>query len=99
VNQDEISQQKNTILFTQLLLSLHGAAMHYLGKLVDPAQGEASVDLDQARVTIDTLDMLKAKSTGNLSTDESRFLDQILADLKLNYVDESNRKIDKSVTE
>ncbi len=91
---DERTQQKNTILFSQLVISLHSAAMHYLGKLVDPVHGQAEINLDQARVTIDTLDMLRYKAKGNLTNEESRLLDQILSDLKLNYVDETTRKTD-----
>ncbi len=92
MNQEDIVLQKNAFLFTQLLLTLHNAAMQYLGKLIDPVSGKSTLNLEQARATIDMLDMLRSKCQGNLSLDEERFFDHILSDLKLNYVDETNRK-------
>lgn len=85
---DEQTNQKNTILFTRLLLTLHAAAMQHLGKLADPLSGRIERDLDQARISIDTLDMLRDKCRGNLTADEERFLNHTLSELKLNYVDE-----------
>ncbi len=92
MNQDDLPQQKNTILFAQLLLTLHQAAMQYMGKLVDPQSGLSEANLDQAKITIDTLDMLRAKCQGNLSPDEERFINQLVSDLKLNFIDETARK-------
>ena len=44
--------------------------------------------LEGARHTIDTLDMLQARTRGNLTSEEEQFLTQMLKELKLNYVDE-----------
>jgi len=67
-----------------------------LGKFAHPETGVAERDLDSARMTIDTLQMLRSKTQGNLSREEESLFDQILAELKLNYVDEAGKPASKS---
>jgi hypothetical protein len=77
----------NKELFAHLVISLAQSALLHMGKLVNPAVGKAEVNLDGAQMTIDLLDMLEAKTRGNLDKDEDRFLKQTLSELKLNFVD------------
>lgn len=79
---------KSTILFTQLVLMFHGAAMQHLGKLKNPLSEKIERDLRAAQGMIDLLEMLKARTKGNLAAEETRMLDQVLQELRLNYVDE-----------
>jgi len=62
------------------------AAMH-LGLLQNPGEEPPPLDLETARQLIDTLGMLQAKTRGNLSPDEDRLLDSILADLRMRFVE------------
>lgn len=62
-------------------------AMQQLGKLANPAAGKANVNLEAAQTTIDTLDMLAAKTEGRLDNDEARLLKDTIATLKMNYVE------------
>ena len=71
-----------------LLFSLQAAAMQQLGKIQDPLTGQVARDLDQARATIDILEMLKAKCRTGTPTDLLRILDQAVLNLQLNYMDE-----------
>jgi hypothetical protein len=87
----EDTAMKNQFLFTQLVLMFHTAAMQHMGKLKNPITDKIERDLDQAQASIDMLDMLKEKGKGNLTTDEERFLNGILQELKLNYVDEVSK--------
>ena len=82
---------KNSILFTRLILMFQTAALQQMGKLTDPLTGKTERNLAQASHTIDTLDMLRIKCRGNLSHDEDAFLTHVISELKLNYVDECNR--------
>lgn len=59
-----------------------------LGKMLNPATNEITKSMEHARYVIDVLDLLHTKTKGNLSDEESRFLEQTLASLKLNFVDE-----------
>lgn len=78
-------------LFTQLLYLFYSSAMVSMGKLKNPATDKIERDLTQAKQSIDILEMLKIKTKGNLSDTESKTLDHFLTDLRLNYVDESNK--------
>ena len=64
----------------QLLFAKH------FGELVDPETGKTGRDLMLAKHTIDTLGMLKEKTAGNLTMDESNLLETVLYDLKLRFV-------------
>lgn len=76
------------VLFIQLASMFHLAAMQHLGKLINPVTDKMERDLAQAKFSIDTLEMLKEKTEGNLTSTEAEFLDKILFELHMNYVDE-----------
>lgn len=81
-------EEKDTALFTGLVMMFHSAAMQNLGKIKNPATDKVEQNLEQAQAMIDMLDMLSKKTKGNLSENESKFLSNVLQELKLNYVDE-----------
>ena len=54
--------------------------------------GKVEKNLEAARATIDTLDMFKAKTKGNLSKQEEELLQNWLTNLRLNYVDEMKQQ-------
>lgn len=83
---------KNTLMFAQLILMLHGAAMQNMGKLKNPGTDKIERDLMASQAMIDILEMLRVKTKGNLTADELTTLDQMLRDLRLNYVDEVNNE-------
>lgn len=85
------NSEKNKLLFTQLILMLHGAGMQQMGKVKNPLSDKIERDLTQAQFSIDLLDMIKDKMRGNLNTEEERFLQSLLQELKLNFVDEVNK--------
>ncbi len=61
-------------------------ALQHLGLVKNPITDKVEKNLELAKYTIDTLDLIKEKTKGNLTEDEERFLDNIIADLKMNYV-------------
>jgi hypothetical protein len=85
------SSEKNQALFAQLIMMLHGAAMQHMGKIKNPLTDKIERDLMQAQFSIDMLDMIQGKTRGNLGPEEERFLQSLLQELKLNYVDEMNK--------
>lgn len=87
--------QKHQILFSHLVLSLHSATMQQLGKLKNPFSDKIERDLPGAQSSIDMLAMIHAKTRGNLTAEEDRFISQILQELRLNYVDEVNKPAPK----
>lgn len=80
--------EKDTALFMGLVLMLHAAAMQHMGKTKNPISDKVERSLDQAQFIIDTIDALAVKTKGNLSEEESRFLANVVKELKLNYVEE-----------
>jgi hypothetical protein len=87
----EVRPARDAALFLQLVLGLQQSAMIAMGKLMNPITRKVEADLAAARDTIDTLAALEARTRGNLEPDEARVLQQALAGLRLNYVDELKR--------
>jgi cell division protein FtsI/penicillin-binding protein 2 len=86
-------------LFVGLVLSLHAAGMQQLGKVMNPLSGEVERNLDQAQSTINMMEMLQRRTTGNLSDEEVKLLERMLYELRMNYVDEANRAPENEGTE
>jgi hypothetical protein len=81
-------KEKHQMLFIQLISSLQAGALQQMGKVKNPATDTIERNLEQAEFTIDMLDMLREKTHGNNTPEEERFLTTLVAELKLNYVDE-----------
>ena len=77
--------------FFQLVISLQIATMQYLGKVTSPLSGKIERNLDQAKSSIDLLEMLEQKTKNNLSSEEEKFLSKVLFELRLNYLDEMKK--------
>ena len=92
-----MQEVNHNILFMQLIIQNQQIAMMSMGKIKNPVTDKIDRNLDYAKVSIDTLDMLQARTKGNLTEYEEKFLAEALKDLKLNYVDEIER--DKAGTE
>jgi hypothetical protein len=84
--------QQNNGMFQGLVISLAAATMQHLGKTLNPATHKIEKNLEAAQATIDMLDMLEAKTKGNLSDAEAKLIKSVLAELKLNYVETLNEK-------
>ena len=82
----------NAEMFQGLVISLAAAVMQHLGKTLSPVTNKIEKNLPAAQSTIDMLDMLEAKTRGNLSEAEAKLLKGVLAELKLNYVETLNEK-------
>jgi hypothetical protein len=73
--------------FATFVLSLSHSALVHLGDAPDPSGGTPKPDVNMAKQTIDLLVLLQEKTTGNLSGEEERLLDQVLYDLRIRYVE------------
>jgi PBP1b-binding outer membrane lipoprotein LpoB len=79
------------INFPSFILSLHTSAMFHFGDIADPVSKKTVRNLAAAKQTIDILDMLQKKTSGNLDDGEKNLLDGILYELKMRYVKESTK--------
>lgn len=73
------------VTFSAFIMSLNTSALFYLGEIADPTTGQKQVDLMLAQHTIDTLDMLKEKTVGNLNDDDANMLGKFLEDLTARF--------------
>jgi len=74
-----------------LFMMLAGSAAMALGEVEDPVTGQRQVDLEQAADVIDLLMLLREKTEGHRSAEETQALDGVLYDLQLRYVSVRNR--------
>jgi hypothetical protein len=77
------------ITFSSFILSLSTSALVHLGEVPDPVTRKPDKHLLLAKQTIDMLGMLLDKTKGNLSPDEEKLLDHLLADLRWRYIREA----------
>ena len=94
-----MSEDNHPILFMQLVMQNQQIAMMAMGKIKNPVTDKIDRNLEYAKVSIDTLDMLQARTKGNLTEYEEKFLSEALKDLKLNYVDEVEKDKADSTSE
>src|SRR2546426_5504062 len=80
--------------FTALVLSLGSSAIVHLGEAPDPTTGQKrdQPELTMAQQSIDLLAMLQEKTRGNLTAEEARFLENMLFDLRMLFVQVSKRQ-------
>lgn len=78
--------EPETVDFTMLVNAMAQPALLFLGELPHPATGEATLDLEQAKIQIDMLGLLGVKCRGNLTAPEERLLDRVLYQLRMLYV-------------
>lgn len=87
---DATSPEMHKAMFMQLVIMLSSSAMHHLGKIINPATGKTELNLEAAQATIDMVEMIEAKTRGNLDKDEERLLKNTLTSLRMNYVETAN---------
>ena len=83
---------KHDHVLAGLVFSLQAAAMQQLGKIQNPMTGEVEMDLEQAKGTIDLLEMLKVKCRTDTPEDLLKVIDSADMDHQLNYMDEGKKK-------
>jgi hypothetical protein len=77
--------------FTTFVVSLSHSALLHLGDAPHPVDGKSEIDLPMARQTIDLLALIQEKTHGNLTGAEEQVLTQSLYDLRLRFVEVSQK--------
>lgn len=78
--------------FVTFVMSLASSAFVHMGDAPHPETGGLVEELALAKQTIDILGMLEAKTKGNLSPEEEKFLENLLMDLRLRYVQKTAKR-------
>lgn len=86
----------HSALFAQLVTGHGQMSLMFLGKLENPQTGRiGKVNTEAAKIFIDQLEMLEAKTRGNRTDEETRLLTQILNSSRLAFVE----SVDLELTE
>jgi hypothetical protein len=78
--------------FSTFVFSLFSSALIQLGEMADPITGTMDPNLMSAKQTIDIIDIIREKTEGNLSEEESKLLENVSAELKWKYLDAVKKK-------
>src|SRR3954466_15980221 len=89
-NQGMSREEMMSALFAHMVMQQSNIAMMMLGKVAHPETGKNIQDLEAAKLFIDQLEMLEAKTKGNLSKEEQNLLKQSLMSLRLAFVEAVN---------
>jgi len=84
-------EEPSGVDFTMLINAMAQPALIFLGEVPHPASGREEINLEQARLQIDLLDVLRIKCRGNLTADEEGLLDRVLYELRMRWVARSSR--------
>lgn len=79
----------NEIDFVTLIYSFATGALISMGLAPDPQTKKVQKNLNMAKQNIEILSMLQVKTKGNLTEDEAKFLENILTEVRLRFVEAS----------
>jgi hypothetical protein len=74
-------------LFANMIIQQSNMALMCLGKVPHPESGELMQDIESAKMLIDQLEMMEAKTKGNLDKREENLLKQALAAVRMAFVE------------
>ena len=63
-----------------------------LGKMKNPVTDKTEVDLRSASLQIDMLEMINSRMEASLDKNEKQYIDKILSELKMNFVEEEKKE-------
>ena len=78
--------------FSFFISSLAMQASIGLGIITSPITNKHEKNVEHAKLIVDTLDMLKEKTQGNLTIEEDSLLDKLLFELKKKLGDENKKE-------
>src|SRR5213082_1698905 len=80
-------EEMQSALFAHLVMQQSNMAMMLMGKTPHPDTGKTMQDLESAKLFIDLLEMLEAKTKGNLTKEEQSLLKQTLLAVRMGFVE------------
>lgn len=83
---DATREEMMAEIFAHMVIQNTNMALMLLGAMPHPETGERVQDLEAAQMFIAQLEMLEAKTTGNLVPEEQRLLQQSLMHLRMTFV-------------
>ena len=84
--EEDLADARDPASFISFLMSIASNAASALGMMEHPVTHQREVDVELGKHWIDILGMLQKKTEGNLTPQEKRMLEGLLADLRMQYV-------------
>ena len=88
--------ERTTAVFANMVMQQTNMALMFLGQVPHPETGQRVTDLEAAQMFIDQLEMIEAKTNGNLDKREEGLLKQSLTALRMAFVEAVNQGPPKS---
>ena len=90
-----MNEELPPVSFASIVFMFSAAALQYLGIAPNPVTNKTEKNLPMAKQTIDTLEILKNKTHGNLDNEEAKLIDGLLYELRLHYLKATETKESK----
>ena len=84
--EEDLADARDPASFVSFVMSIASNAASALGMMEHPVTHQRDVDVELGKHWIDVLGMLQKKTAGNLTPQEKRMLEGLLADLRMQYV-------------
>jgi hypothetical protein len=85
-SEEDLADARDPASFVSFVMSIASNAASALGMMEHPVTHQREVDVELGKHWIDILGMLQKKTEGNLTPQERRMLEGLLADLRMQYV-------------
>jgi hypothetical protein len=85
-SEEDLADARDPASFVSFVMSIASNAASALGMMEHPVTHQREVDVELGKHWIDILGMLQKKTAGNLTSQEKRMLEGLLADLRMQYV-------------
>ena len=82
----DLADARDPASFVAFIMSIASNAASALGMMEHPVTHQREVDIELGKHWIDVLGMLQKKTAGNVTPQEKRMLEGLLADLRMQYV-------------
>src|SRR6185503_3225164 len=84
--EEDLADARDPASFVSFLMSIASNAASALGMMEHPVTHQRDVDVELGKHWIDVLGMLQKKTAGNVTPQEKRMIEGLLADLRMQYV-------------
>ena len=85
-SEEDLADARDPASFVSFVMSIASNAASALGMMEHPVTHQREVDVELGKHWIDILGMMQKKTAGNLTPQEKRMLEGLLADLRMQYV-------------
>jgi hypothetical protein len=85
-SEEDLADARDPASFVSFVMSIASNAASALGMMEHPVTHQREVDIELGKHWIDILGMMQKKTEGNLTPQEKRMLEGLLADLRMQYV-------------